>query len=138
MILTLSEWQRLSSRITEAEYGCWESAWSKRKLNKGYTQIWLRGKQYFVHKVVFEYLKNTVPIDKCLDHLCRNENCVNPAHLEVVTFEENIKRGKANYKKYIIFCKNKHRYTKENTYIRTDSFGNQHRYCRTCTNIRKA
>lgn len=40
-------------------------------------------------------LRGPIPDGLQLDHLCRNPSCVNPAHLEIVTGAENIRRGKA-------------------------------------------
>ncbi len=36
-----------------------------------------------------------IPAGMDLDHLCRNESCVNPDHLELVTHAKNCRRGRA-------------------------------------------
>ena len=66
-----------------------------------------------------------------LDHLCRVPGCVNPFHLEAVTNEENIRRGK----KGVLFpghCVHGHDYTPENTIINKKG----RRVCRACKRTR--
>lgn len=52
-----------------------------------------------------------------IDHLCRNRRCVNPTHMEVVTPNENWRRGASpvgiNARK--THCKHGHEFTPENT-----------------------
>ena len=44
------------------------------------------------HRFFYEHHVGPIPAGLQLDHLCRNTRCVNPAHLEAVTQEENIRR----------------------------------------------
>jgi hypothetical protein len=45
------------------------------------------------HRYSYESLVGPIPKGMHLDHLCRNPPCVNPAHLEPVTPEENSRRA---------------------------------------------
>jgi hypothetical protein len=47
------------------------------------------------HRYAYELVVGPVPEGLELDHLCRNHSCVNPAHLEPVTHQENVRRGMA-------------------------------------------
>lgn len=69
---------------------CW--LWTGSTATKtGYGKAGRRGN---AHRVAYELIKGPVPDDKQLDHLCRERLCVNPDHLEPVTTQENLLRGK--------------------------------------------
>jgi hypothetical protein len=86
------------------------------------------------HRAVWEGLVG--PIDKglVLDHLCRVTQCVNPAHLEPVTQQENVRRGDspAARRGRRTHCQNGHEFSEANTYI--DNGG---RRCRICVYAHK-
>lgn len=44
------------------------------------------------HRRVYQELVGPIPEGLVLDHLCRVKACVNPAHLEPVTTQENTRR----------------------------------------------
>lgn len=97
--------------------GCWE--WNGSKYITGYTKITSGRKQALGHRWAFEHYRGPIPDGMVIDHLCRNRGCVNPDHMEVVTNEENLRRGAG----YAIqngmrsACINGHEYTPENTYV---------------------
>ena len=105
---------------------CWY--WTSTIHKDGYGEFKLNYKQLLAHRVSYELFRNKIPNDKVIDHLCRNRICVNPNHLEVVTFYENLKRGIHMTKNH---CKNGHDFNEKNT--RVDS--NKHRHCRVCEKI---
>lgn len=51
------------------------------------------GGRRLAHKVQWETVHGPVPDGLELDHLCRQRDCVNPAHLEPVTHAENMRRS---------------------------------------------
>lgn len=79
---------------------CWE--WVGCKSQHGYGRFRTsEGKYTSAHRVAWDLLGNPLPDwdqtlpagDRLtLDHTCHNRGCVNPDHLEVVTFRENLKR----------------------------------------------
>ena len=82
------------------ESGCW--IWMGQIGPTGYGRVmvknpgitekagWVNG---YAHRVMYEALRGPIPEGLQLDHLCRVRCCVNPAHLEPVTQQENIRRG---------------------------------------------
>lgn len=85
------------------------------------------------HRIAYELIVGPVPEGLQLDHLCGLRNCVNPAHLEPVTPQENTLRARGDS------CKRGHKYTPENTHLhlRRDRPGPT-RVCRTCARERRA
>lgn len=96
----------------------------------GYNTISVNGKTKLSHRVMHELTVGPIPSDLTLDHTCRNRNCINPKHLEIVTQKENILRGVGvtaiNAKK--THCPKNHLLSGENLYISTKG----RRECRIC------
>lgn len=89
-------WQERFWRYVERGPGCWE--WKASKDRKGYGHFSARergkGLTVVAHRISYELLVGPIPDGLTLDHLCQNTSCVNPAHLEPVTVQENLRRGK--------------------------------------------
>lgn len=81
------------------------------------------------HRIAYMLLVGPIPAGLSLDHLCRNRGCVNPAHLEPVTWQVNLLRGRTipavNAAK--THCPAGHPYDEANTY-----WWRNQRTCRTC------
>lgn len=54
-----------------------------------------RGQMLYAHRVSYELNVGPIPEGMTLDHLCNVRRCVNPAHLDPCTTEENSHRGEA-------------------------------------------
>jgi len=108
---------------------CWP--WTASLQNKGYGQFNYGGTMAKAHRVAYILTHGTIPDGMTLDHLCRVRRCVNPAHLEPVSFKTNVLRGIApvatNAAK--THCIHGHPFDTANTYIRRDTGSRQ---CRTC------
>ena len=69
---------------------CW--LWTGH-LRSGYGRFEVDRKLVSVHRFSYELVYGPIPSGLQLDHLCRVQNCVNPAHLEPVTQYENNMRS---------------------------------------------
>jgi len=82
----------------EITSSCW--IWKGSTTSNGYGHLNYAGKNYLSHRFVYELLEDKIPNNLVIDHLCRNRKCVNPAHLDIVTFKENLSRGEGQTKNF--------------------------------------
>lgn len=113
---------------------CW--VWKGVITKWGYGAITLRKKTYRAHRLAYDLFRGPIVDGMHIDHICRVRHCVNPDHLEMVTREENWRRGfsptAVNKRKER--CIHGHLFNEENTYKR--KFGR--RLCRECQrNLRR-
>lgn len=109
---------------------CWQ--WTAYTL-RGHGHFNIGSGKYLAHRINYFLIKKSIPDGLVLDHLCKNKGCVNPDHLEPVTFGENARRGRtidANR----THCSYGHEFTQENTYIHKNNRSTSGfiRACRTC------
>lgn len=115
--------ERFWKRVNKTET-CW--LWTGAPDNHlGYARFKIRDASgnrdaVMVHRFAYEELVGPIPQGLEIDHLCRIRNCVNPAHLDPVTHQENTRR--ANCRTH---CKYGHRIPES-------------RVCRDCANARNA
>lgn len=126
---------RFFQKVRKDDSGCWE--WTGSKLPAGYGRFSYGGdgNMGLAHRWSWEFHRGPIPAGMAIDHLCRNTSCVNPDHLEVVTYRENNIRS-LPYKdgSTDMGCKHGHPWTEANTYWHPKG----HRNCRACRNAGNA
>jgi hypothetical protein len=114
--------QRFMAKVNQnGPNGCW--VWTG-SCSGAYGQFGINHVPYGAHRVsmmLFKGLEIKPGRAMNIDHLCRNTLCVNPDHLEYVTFTENMRRARLTH------CRRGHEFTEANT-----RWYRNHRYCRQC------
>ncbi len=115
--------------------GCW--LWTGGRSTKGYAYAWNGERVVLAHRMAYEMVAGPIPDGLQLDHVaergCTNKHCVNPAHLEPVTLQENLRRGTRNNGQAAkTHCKRGHPFSEANTH-RTA----KQRHCRQCARDRQ-
>lgn len=118
---------RFRAKIHINKNGCW--IWTAGRCSGGYGKFL----NTTAHRFAYQKFVGAIPDGLCLDHICRNRACCNPAHLEPVTQKENTLRGDTFQARNAAktHCPHGHEYTTENTY----RYPNGRRRCKTCRRI---
>lgn len=70
---------------------CW--IWRCGFFTNGYGRIGHWKHSEIAHRTIYQEMIGPIAGGLDLDHLCRQRDCVNPAHLEPTTRAENLRRG---------------------------------------------
>jgi len=65
----------------------------------GYGRLAVAGVDTYAHRYAYQLTYGSVPDGLVIDHLCRNPSCVQPAHLQAVTYQVNTLRGRHSHLK---------------------------------------
>lgn len=124
---------RFTAKYQVDEAGCWR--WIAAQNRQGYGCFRVNRQTYLAHRWAYEHLVGPIPDGLELDHLCRAPACVNPAHLEAVTHQENMRRGQMGYRSVNYHekmdCVRGHPFNEANTYVSIRD-GRPRRACRAC------
>ena len=126
----------LNRNVELSDTGCWEYKGTLHKIT-GYGIAHINRMQTTAHRLLYKVMVGDVSEDLHLDHLCRNRSCVNPEHLEPVTFSQNISRSPialSVINRNRTHCINGHLLSADNIYS-PPSRPNK-RVCRTCSRRR--
>lgn len=139
---------RVLAKIAVHPLGCWEFTGTLNEAGYGIVNVGRIGTVAKAvrkaHRIVYEDFLGSIPEGLTLDHLCFNPRCVNPAHLEVVTNGENVRRawraGRMDPGASLrarTHCVNGHPWDEANTRYRKNTQSTV-RVCRACTADAKA
>lgn len=128
---TTDPYQRFTKSISVSqESGCWD--WIGPRNRAGYGVIYLRNgrsRSWLAHRWIWQHIHGPIGSGLEVDHLCFNRACVNPAHLEPVTPDENKRRWVARVRART-HCKAGHEFSPDNTYIHPSKGTRQCKRCR--------
>jgi hypothetical protein len=127
---------RLFARIQhEPNSGCW--LWDGALSHDGYavtstySTVTKKRTTWYAHRAIFALGAYVDPALE-LDHKCRTRCCVNPAHLEPVTGQQNKHRSPL-FGIHVTHCPLGHEYTADNIrWVKNAKY--RMRGCRTCMN----
>lgn len=72
---------------------CWP--WSGNKTSRGYGRLWLGGRPVYAHRLAVVISGREMPHARLACHSCDTPLCVNPSHLFVGTWNDNVQDAKA-------------------------------------------
>jgi hypothetical protein len=81
----------LLKKLWEEGPGCWLWLGSLHP-KTGYGKKRWYGKDKLAHRWMYEQRVGPIPKGKVIDHICNVRHCVNPDHLQAITYAENNQR----------------------------------------------
>ena len=130
---TLTErfWEKVNRVDGE---GCW--LWTSTRNRRGYGRFHVgKHKHVYAHRYSVELSGRVIPEGFEVDHLCSNPPCARPDHLDVVSHQENVRRGQgwSGSKARQTHCLRGHEFDAKNTRIEASG----RRQCRSCAALRQ-
>lgn len=86
----LTDEERFWAKVNKTDT-CW--LWTDAPNNSGYGTLKVAGESVMAHRYSLALAGQELNEELTIDHLCRVTLCVNPEHLEEVTYAENLRRA---------------------------------------------
>jgi hypothetical protein len=80
---------RLLSRVVFGSTECWH--WCGARNAFGYGRMTYRGRLQVAHRLSWEYFNGPIPDGLYALHTCDNASCINPEHLWLGTYSDNLR-----------------------------------------------
>lgn len=113
---------------------CWYSELTPN--GQGYIMVAsAKNGRELAHRVAYKHFVGPIPDGLVVDHKCRNRECSNPDHLQLVTLEENTRLGSTR-RPPNEECRRGHPYVFGSYSWAKDTRGRRYRACRVCNRER--
>lgn len=83
------------------------------------------------HRVSYRWFVGPLVKPLTVDHICNTPTCVNPAHLQLLTLKDNVRRQRGRFLDRLSECKSGHALP-ENITVYNKPDGSTYRACRLC------
>lgn len=88
-LVRIDFWSRVA---IDHDSGCWP--WQQSVGSHGYGQTWDGITVRVAHRCAWTMVYGPIEDRLTVDHICRNTRCCNPAHLRLMTNEDNARDNK--------------------------------------------
>jgi len=113
---------------------CW--MWIGYISGWGYGYFKYRYKMWQSHRWIYTYFFGSIPEARIIHHRCHNKLCVNPYHLECLTWLEHRQaHAGEEYNSTKTHCRKGHEFSRDNTYVYKNKYGIVRRFCKACRSI---